>query len=175
MLGSVRGGDVGRGDVGRVGGGGVLDASAVGRACASEGKERGHTDWRLPSAKELHSILDYTRSPEVTGSAAIDALFDATTVTDEAGQPNFGWYWTSTSHLDGPVPEANAVYVAFGEALGFTKGLTTGDNLFLDVHGAGAQRSDPKVGAPEDFPQWGKGPQGDVRRVWNLARCVRTL
>jgi len=31
---------------------------------ASTGK---HTDWRLPNAKELHSIVDYTRSPDTTG------------------------------------------------------------------------------------------------------------
>ena len=43
----------------------------------------------------------------------------------------------------------------------------------MDVHGAGCQRSDPKVGSPEDYPQWGNGPQGDIERVHNLVRCVR--
>ncbi|MEM9160896.1 MAG: DUF1566 domain-containing protein, partial [Verrucomicrobiota bacterium] len=32
----------------------------------------GHSDWRLPSAKELQSIIDYERSPGKTDSAAID-------------------------------------------------------------------------------------------------------
>jgi hypothetical protein len=32
----------------------------------------GYSNWRLPNAKELQSIVDYTRSPGATGSAAID-------------------------------------------------------------------------------------------------------
>ncbi len=35
----------------------------------------GYSDWRLPDAKELQSILDYTRSPATSGRAAIDPLF----------------------------------------------------------------------------------------------------
>jgi hypothetical protein len=44
---------------------------------------------------------------------------------------------------------------------------------FCDVHGAGAQRSDPKTGDPAQFPH-GRGPQGDVIRIFNYVRCVRT-
>ncbi len=126
----------------------------------------GHDDWRLPGAKELQSIVDYERSPDTTGSAAIDPLFEATVITGEDGYDNYGWYWTGTTHLDG---EGAGVYVAFGEALGQMEGE------WLDVHGAGAQRSDPKTGDPEDYPVGGEGPQGDVQRVFNLARCVRDL
>ena len=43
---------------------------------------------------------------------------------------------------------------------------------WLDVHGAGAQRSDPKVGNPADFPK-GRGPQGDAIRIYNYVRLVR--
>src|SRR6185503_10559694 len=40
----------------------------------------GYTDWRLPDAKELQSIVDYTRCPDVTASAAIDPLFTLSTL-----------------------------------------------------------------------------------------------
>jgi hypothetical protein len=43
---------------------------------------------------------------------------------------------------------------------------------WLDVHGAGAQRSDPKAGNPADFPK-GRGPQGDAIRIYNYVRLVR--
>jgi hypothetical protein len=66
-----------------------------------------------------------------------------------------------------------AVYVAFGEALGFMEmPPNSGNRNLLDVHGAGAQRSDPKVGSPGDWPQ-GHGPQGDVIRIYNFVRLVR--
>jgi hypothetical protein len=44
----------------------------------------------------------------------------------------------------------------------------------LDVHGAGAQRSDPKSGNPQDYP-FGFGPQGDVIGIYNKVRLVRTV
>lgn len=68
---------------------------------------------------------------------------------------------------------STAVYLAFGRASGwmqFPPGR--GDYRLLDVHGAGAQRSDPKQGNPAAFPH-GRGPQGDVIRIYNFVRCVR--
>jgi hypothetical protein len=44
----------------------------------------------------------------------------------------------------------------------------------MDVHGAGAQRSDPKTGDPRDYPH-GRGPQGDVIRIFNHVRLVRNI
>ncbi|MCX5677146.1 MAG: hypothetical protein NTX87_19325, partial [Planctomycetota bacterium] len=44
----------------------------------------------------------------------------------------------------------------------------------LDVHGAGAQRSDPKKGDPAAFPH-GRGPQGDAVRIYNHVRAVRNI
>jgi hypothetical protein len=36
----------------------------------------------LPNAKELHSILDYSRAPAATASAAIDPLFNTTSIVN---------------------------------------------------------------------------------------------
>ncbi len=131
----------------------------------------GHTDWRLPNAKELQSILDYTRSPDTTDSAAINPIFDATEIENEGGNKDFGWYWTGTTHRQ-VRGSRNAVYIAFGRGGGFMQDRRTGDYRLLDVHGAGAQRSDPKAGnASRDGH--GRGSQGDVVRIENLVRCVR--
>jgi hypothetical protein len=140
----------------------------------------GHSDWRLPNAKELQSIVDYTRSPDRTSSAAIDPLFTCTGITNEAGQADYPFYWTSTTHMSqGRGPDAGAlvggaaVYIAFGRAMGYmTDPRNPAIAGWLDVHGAGAQRSDPKVGNPADFPQ-GRGPQGDAIRIYNYVRLVR--
>jgi len=131
----------------------------------------GNSDWRLPNAKELQSIVDYTRSPDTTGSAAIDPVFDTTEIRNESGKIDFPWYWTSTSHTRTHGADA-AVYVAFGRALGWMPHRRTGERALLDVHGAGSQRSDPKVGDASRFP-YGRGPQGDVIRIENFVRCVR--
>jgi hypothetical protein len=48
----------------------------------------------------------------------------------------------------------------------------SGNYTLMDVHGAGAQRSDPKTGNPANYP-YGNGPQGDVVRIYNFARLVR--
>ncbi len=132
----------------------------------------GHSDWRLPNAKELHSILDYSRSPEATDSAAINPIFEATPITNEGGVKDFGTYWTSTTHLKSRGIQNSAVYIDFGRSLGWMPDRRTGEMRLLDVHGAGAQRADPKVGDASRYPQ-GRGPQGDVVRIDNLVRCVR--
>jgi hypothetical protein len=125
----------------------------------------GHSDWRLPNAKELQTIIDYTRSPDTTDSASIDPVFQCSEITNEAGQKDFAQYWTGSSHV-GSRGAATATYFAFGRALGFMNGK------WMDVHGAGAQRSDPKIGNPSDYPH-GRGPQGDVIRINNFVRLVR--
>ncbi|MDC0584392.1 DUF1566 domain-containing protein [Bacteroidales bacterium] len=128
-----------------------------------------YTDWRLPNAKELQSIVDYTRCPDITSSPAIDPMFLTTEIQDPDGNwGQYPYFWTGTTHLDGTKPASGAVYVAFGEAQGEMNG-----NL-MDVHGAGAQRSDPKSGDISAYPMF-QGPQGDVRYVYNYVRAVRTI
>ena len=131
----------------------------------------GYGDWRLPDAKELQSIVDYARSPATTGSAALDPVFTASTITDEGGNQNWGFYWSGTTHAS-LVSGGSAAYLAFGEALGWMQDPGTGEYTLMDVHGAGSQRSDPKSGDAADYP-YGHGLQGDVIRVENLVRCVR--
>lgn len=132
-------------------------------AYASSSTHGSHDDWRLPNAKELQYIVDYTRSPDTSGSPAIDPIFTSTAIKNEAGQKDYPYYWTSTTHLDGPRPGRSAAYISFGRAIGQMRGRT------MDVHGAGAQRSDPKTGNP----QLGRGPQGDAVRSSNFVRLVR--
>ncbi len=134
----------------------------------------GHSDWRVPDAKEFHSILDYSRSLQATDSAAIDPVFNCSEITDEGGSRNYPFYWTGTTHMKSNGQADNAVYLCFGEGLGFMQFPFNDDVELLDVHGAGAQRSDPKEGDAADYPE-GHGPQGDVIRINNYVRLVRDM
>ena len=161
----------------------------------------GYSDWRMPDIKELQSIVDYTRSPATTNSAAMDPLFDCTAIKNEVGETDYAFYWSATTHV-GLNGGAAAMYIAFGRAGGWLKphmpqsgppgshsgypgelphgislngnrsAFDEGNYQLTDIHGAGAQRSDPKVGDPQQFPH-GRGPQGDVIRIKNFIRLVR--
>jgi hypothetical protein len=156
-------------------------------------KYLGHDDWRLPDVKELQSIVDYSRSPDTTQSSALAPVFQCTAITNEGGQPDFPCYWSATTH-GGLQNGGAAMYVAFGRAAGWLSPRTltgappgspgapagtptaekvAGPYRFVDVHGAGSQRSDPKSGNPAMFPH-GRGPQGDIIRINNFVRCVRS-
>ena len=133
----------------------------------------GYSNWRLPNAKELQGIVDYSRSPDTTLSAAISPLFNSTGITNEAGKPDYPYYWTGTTHQSSDGSGKAAIYISFGRAMGYmTIPWIPFVGAWLDVHGAGAQRSDPKVGNPADFPK-GRGPQGDAIRIYNYVRLVR--
>ncbi len=211
----------------------------------------GFSDWRLPNAKELQSIVDYTRSPATTSSAAIDPVFSTSAMVNEAGVIDYPFYWTSTTHARaGEEGGTAAVYVAFGRSLGNMASILGGgqrpgggesrgndDNgssmrgqggpgggmggggrsgggmgggmggsgggpggggmgqggpggsgggpgggqrpegvaaNWIDVHGAGSQRSDPKTGNASKYAN-GNGPQGDAIRIDNYVRLVRDL
>jgi hypothetical protein len=134
----------------------------------------------------LQSIVDYTRSPDTTASAAIDSrVFNATSFVNEEGITDWGDYWTSTTHVDDSGDGSNAAYVSFGRSLGYFAPPGTTSRQILDVHGAGAQRSNDKVGVARepgaaaanagfgDF--YYKGPQGDILRLNNFVRCVRDI
>ena len=143
----------------------------------AENKEfAGFNDWRLPDAKELQSIVDYTRSPSTTNSAAIDPLFKCSKINNEAGQEDYPFYWSSTTHVNwSTMGASSAAYVSFGRAMGYmTDPMNPSIGGWLDVHGAGCQRSDPKMGNAGDFPH-GRGPQGDAIRILNYLRLVRNV
>jgi len=134
----------------------------------------GHNDWRLPNTKELQTIVDYTRSPDTTGSAAINTMFNCTGITNEAGEPDFPWYWTGTTLMASP-SNPDGVYVCFGRAMGYDNGA------WVDAHGAGAERSDPKNGSLTNYTYVPYGyystnaPQGDAIRIYNYVRLVRDI
>jgi hypothetical protein len=131
----------------------------------------GYSDWRLPNAKELQSIVDYTRSPATTNSAAIDPVFQTTSFITESGKMDYPFYWSGTTHAS-LSRASTAAYVAFGRSFGWMRNRRSGQYTLMDVHGAGSQRSDPKSGDASNFPR-GRGPQGDVIRINNFVRCVR--
>ncbi len=121
---------------------------------------------RLPTIKELQGIVDYSKSPDTSGSAAIDSLFETSTITNEAGEKDYPAFWASATLVAYPDNAGDAAYVSFGRALGYMNGQ------WMDVHGAGAARSDPKTGDAGEFPT-GHGPQGDAIRIDNYVRCVQ--
>lgn len=125
----------------------------------------GYSDWRLPNTKELQTLVDYTRSAEATAAAnvgpAINPLFKISSITNEAGDADYPYFWTSTSaRASSGAPFYSAWYVAFGRTV---------DASGKDLHGAGAIRFDAKVMVTDSTQ--GK----DAERVYNFVRLVRNI
>jgi hypothetical protein len=113
----------------------------------------GYTDWRLPNVKELQSIVDYSGVfPAIDSS-----MFNITGITNEAGNADYPYFWTSTSAIfNANGDHIYADYVAFGYAV---------DGSGNDIHGAGAVRFDTKI-IDSPVPE-------NVERVYNYVRLVR--
>ena len=133
--------------------------NALAYAESSDGA--GYLDWRLPNVKELQGIVDYSYSPSATDASAvgpaIDPIFSCTPIVNEAGDDDYGYFWTSTSaNFTSGEPYYYAWYVAFGMAV---------DGNGDDFHGAGGVRFDTKVEG---------GPLGEGgERYYNYVRLVR--
>ena len=93
-------------------------------------------------------------------------MFNITEITNESGAVDYPWFWTSTTHVRSDGSGPSAVYISFGRTTGYR------NNSWMNVHGAKAQRSDPRTYDPADWPA-GRGPQGDAILIYNSARLVR--
>lgn len=129
----------------------------------------GFDDWRMPSAKELQSLVDYTISYQLTGKPASSSFFNFSQISRPDQKMDVPYYWTGTTLLDGPSPGSMAVYVVFGTA------MAKPSDLLVDAHGSGAVRADPKFNDSKDGKPVYFGPQGDLQIVFNFVRCVRTI
>jgi len=136
----------------------------------------------------LQSLVNHANAPDFNDKPAIDtAFFESTAITNENGDADYPYYWTSTTHAGYSTTGSSggqAAYIPFGRALGWPDSI----GRWVDVHGAGCQRSDPKIAPPYAYATthtvtrngtahtgYAFGPQGDAVRGLNFVRAVRDV
>ncbi|MBK5253344.1 MAG: DUF1566 domain-containing protein [Peptostreptococcaceae bacterium] len=123
---------------------------------AADAEIGGYDDWRLPNSKELQSIIDYSK----TTIPAVDESFFTISEADS-------YFWTGTTLGDA---KAQACYITFGYGWSIPTGSEDGE--YVDYHGAGAQRSDPKSGTVEEYELASENAE-DLVRIDNYSLLVR--
>ena len=123
-------------------------------AYAESAEIAGYDDWRLPNAKELQSLADYSGVFPVIDSS----VFDLTELTNAVGQTDYPFYWSSTTN---PYIEALAAEVSAADSESeYVPGNTyawmqssgyTPDMDGYDLHGAGAVVFDTKAEEVTDY------------------------
>ncbi len=80
-----------------------------------------YAGWRLPNAKELQGIVDYTQAPDAQEASRRGPAIDATFILSESES----WFWTGTTLMETPSNAGlgkHAVYLVFWPGLRLHRG-----------------------------------------------------